>query len=64
MGWEKRGEKLYYYRVFRTKDGVRKMYIGAGTRAIEAAAEDEVRRQTTRGIRTRVKQEQRPLAAR
>jgi hypothetical protein len=63
VGWERRGEKLYYYRVFRTKDGVRKKYIGAGTRASEAAAEDDLRRQTTKGIRTRVKQEQRPLAS-
>ena len=40
MGWEKHGEKTYFYRSFRCEGKVRKIYYGAGDTGKLASAVD------------------------
>ena len=44
MAWESRGQKRYYYRVQKANGRVRKLYLGAGDLARQAAAHDEARK--------------------
>ena len=41
MAWERRGSKSYYYRSVREHGRVRKVYVGSGPVARQAAAADQ-----------------------
>src|SRR2546430_14037636 len=43
MAWQKRGSHYYYYRSTKEKGRVATEYLGRGTRAVKAAAEDTER---------------------
>src|SRR5215510_9990723 len=43
MAWQKRGDHFYYYRSIKDKGCVTTHYLGRGSRARQAAAEDKER---------------------
>lgn len=43
MAWQKRGNHFYYYRSTKDKGCVTTRYLGRGSRAVKAAAEDTAR---------------------
>ena len=45
MAWERRGSRTYYYRCVREGDRVRKVYVGTGPAAHQAAEADRRRSQ-------------------
>ena len=45
MAWEQRGGRRYYYRCVRKGDRVRKVYVGTGPAADQAAETDRRHRQ-------------------
>ena len=54
MAWERRGSRSYYYRSVREGDRVRKVYVGTGPTAEQAAEADRRRRQRRLEERQRV----------
>ena len=43
MAWEQRGNAIYYYRATRMDGRVKKVYVGNGPQALQAALEDRKR---------------------
>ncbi len=57
MGWEKRGENLYYYQSEREGGRVRKRYVGTGEQAERIAHADATIRRTKTERRERARAE-------
>lgn len=53
MGWERRGDKLYYYQTERENGRVKKRYVGTGEIAETVAHVDETRRRVREQRRQR-----------
>ena len=61
MAWEKRKNRLYYYRAHREGNRVVKTYFGGGEKGRQAAAEDEAARQARDAKVRSQREQQRPL---
>jgi hypothetical protein len=61
MGWERRRNGLFYYRVRRQGGRVVKVYVGAGERGQKAAEEDAAKRELTRETLRQSREQQQQL---
>ena len=55
MAWERRGSGTYYYRASREDGRVKKLYVGNGAKAHQAALEDQQRAEAHRQQREDLK---------